>query len=81
MILYGGDKEDRTPDLLHAISKFPENKLNQPRMYYLNSTNSPICPRRKILLVVIAIQKLTYDSQQYRRLEIKEMEHLIFTRR
>ena len=27
-ILYGGDKEDRTPDLLHAISKFPENKLN-----------------------------------------------------
>ena len=36
---------------------------------------------RKILLVVIAIQKLTYDSQQYRMIEIKEMEHLIFTRR
>lgn len=50
-------------------------------MYHLNSTNRPICPMRKILLVVIAIQKLTYDSQQYRMIEIKEMEHLIFTRR
>lgn len=59
-ILYGGDKEDRTPDLLHAISKFPENKLNQPHMYYLNSTNSLICPMSKILMVATAIQKLTF---------------------
>ena len=59
-ILYGGDKEDRTPDLLHAISKFPENKLNQPYMYHLNSTNSPMCPMSKILLVTTAIQLLTF---------------------
>ena len=59
-ILYGGDKEDRTPDLLHAISKFPENKLNQLHMYYLNSTNSPMYPMNKILLVATAIQKLTF---------------------
>ena len=71
-ILYGGDKEDRTPDLLHAISKFPENQFNQPYMYHFNSTNSSICPMSKILLVATAIQLLTYDSQQHRMIEIKK---------